>query len=220
MPILNWEIVMPNDNASHLDDEEIESYSGGKATKAQEEAWEEHLLLCETCRDRLEFSETFANAMEAAAALQVRDPRGIREPGWNLNRLFPAFPVFAALAAAALIVAAWFGLGKFRPGAFPGNSTPAVVTLYSVRGSEVVSAPAGRPITLHLDLTALPQTPKYRLEVVDAAGNSAWEEEVKVSSQFATASVPAQKPGSYFVRLYSPAGELLREYALAIANRD
>ena len=217
MHILNWEIVMPNESSSHLGDEEIEIYSGGKTTQAQEEAWEEHLLLCEACRERLESTEVFNKAMKSATAEWKRSPKEIQGAGWTLSRLFPAFPAVAALAAAALILAAWFGWGKFGRAGHPGDSTPAVVTLHAVRGSlAAASAPAGRPIALHLDVTALPSEPKFRLEIVGVTGDPVWAGDGTVNGQDAAASVPAEKPGSYFVRLYSPTGDLLREYALEV----
>jgi hypothetical protein len=63
---------------------------------------------------------------------------------------------------------------------------------------------------LQPDLSGLPSWPSYRLEVVDAAGARLWQ------GVFPGPAAPRMRPGVYFVRLYSPAGELYREYGLEI----
>ena len=64
------------------------------------------------------------------------------------------------------------------------------------------------------DVTGLPQTTGYRLELVDSSGRLLW------SAPFAEggARAPRQREGVYFVRLRNAGGELLREYGLEVAK--
>ena len=79
----------------------------------------------------------------------------------------------------------------------------------------LAKAPAGQPVLLKIDLTELPAFPSYRVAIVNAAGKSVWQAEV--ISQSGEITQPLSKglgAGHYYVRLYSPAGALLREFSL------
>jgi hypothetical protein len=98
--------------------------------------------------------------------------------------------------------------------------TPAfAVNLRAVRGSAGESkAPPLRPLQLNLDLTGVAASPSYRLEMVDQLGNSIWHGTVIASDSKASASIPPEKRGAYFVRLYLPSGEILREFGLEVRD--
>jgi len=64
----------------HLPEELLEKYAFGRSPAGEAEAVEEHLLVCECCRDRLAAEDDFAEAMRAlakfdahSAALSVLD---------------------------------------------------------------------------------------------------------------------------------------------------
>ena len=64
---------------SHLDDSLVEAYSQGKVPEADLCALEEHLLICETCRLRVEECDGYIHGMRKASA-EVR--------ARNRNQLF------------------------------------------------------------------------------------------------------------------------------------
>ena len=81
----------------------------------------------------------------------------------------------------------------------------------------LASAPAGNPLALVLDLTGLQQLPKYKLEIVDAAGRPVFQSNgAPRNNQLQAALAKGLTAGAYFVRVYALTGELLREYALTV----
>jgi len=92
-------------------------------------------------------------------------------------------------------------------------AAPAVVVLQTTRGTTANSVAAGRALTLSVDLTDLPQLPEYKLEVVDDAGRLAFQTmAVPQNHQLRSTLAHGLPAGAYFARLYSPGGELLREF--------
>jgi hypothetical protein len=94
---------------------------------------------------------------------------------------------------------------------------PFALTLVTSRGSEVPHAPSGRPIDLSLDITGLSLFSTYTVDVVDESGRVQLQSKAAETQAKAGMSLPGDlRPGNYFVRLYSPSRELLREYGLHI----
>jgi hypothetical protein len=185
---------------SHLNDGEIERYSMGRCMGEELDRCDEHLLICEPCRRQVEAAEVFLRAMRGAAAQSQSLPRTGRK-WFQLPRLIP---VFAAVAA--LLAVAWFGASRRLP-----TPPAATVLLTATRGPGTqIQAPSGTPLVLRPDLSGVPSWPSYRLEVVDAAGARLWQ------GLYPGPATPKMPPGVCFVRLYSPGGELYREYGLQI----
>jgi hypothetical protein len=98
-----------------------------------------------------------------------------------------------------------------------GEAHAFAVDLAATRGSAIeATAPAGRWLLLRLDLSNLPASPAYRMEMVDRSGNRVWQATVPARGSKADFKVPGTQPGVYFVRLYRPPGELLREYGFEV----
>src|SRR5262249_44489129 len=122
---------------SHLDDADLEQYSMGKLPEARLVPFEEHLLACESCQDRLLETEAFVNAVRTVSP-KLREAG----PSWRRDRFFGQKPTWVAAFAMAIVL---LGLGRIwlvAPRDF------AVVLLQSSRGLEglaVASAPAGKP---------------------------------------------------------------------------
>ena len=76
---------------------------------------------------------------------------------------------------------------------------------------------AGKPLMLSLDITGLPFLPAYEVEAVDAKGALQAQAHI-VTAKAGVRLQLAQglRRGNYFVRIYSPARELLREYGVQI----
>jgi hypothetical protein len=189
----------------HLDDEQLEEYSLGLTPESALEAFEEHLLCCETCQRRLEESDQYVTAMRSAAAeLQQAPPRA----AWWWAFLRPAWGVVLA-AVLVMAVVVW---NRSSSGS---AAAPLAVSLQAMRGAAVGShAPAGRVLLLAPDVSGVTETAPYRVEVVTEAGKP-----VPVTKQpgdRTEATVGPLDSGTYYVRLYSASGQILREYGLRV----
>jgi hypothetical protein len=195
----------------HIDEDEIERYSMAAMPEGAIAPFEEHLLICESCQQRLAQSDAYVSAMRRASARLRTEPvkRGL--PWLRFPRLVPALA-----GIAVVIVAAGLWLGRLDM----GQAHPFAVDLAATRGAAIeATAPAGRWLLLRLDLANLPASPQYRLEMVDRSGYRVWQATVPARGSKAEFKVPGTQPGVYFVRLYRPPGELLREYGFEVEGR-
>jgi hypothetical protein len=200
---------MPLDTNRHLSENDIERYSMAALPEADTACLEEHLLICEACQLRLEEAEPFITAMRGACETVARQELERQRRPWFFPRLIPMFAA-TALAAALALVFIWTGNTR--------KLTPAfAIHLEAVRGAGVeAKAPPRRPLVLELDLAGLAASPTYRLEIVDQVGARVWQGTAAAADSKVTASVPPQDRGAYFVRVYLPSGEILREYGLEV----
>src|SRR5438552_2599641 len=140
----------------HIDPEDMERYSLGHTSSAETAKVEEHLLVCDDCRSKVQQADEFAIAMKAAAGID----RSRTKPRW---KLIPVLATAACLVVGATIALRWQGV---RQPAFPVN-------LEATRANLIATgAPAGRALELHPDLTGLPVRSSYRLEMVDQNGTA------------------------------------------------
>jgi hypothetical protein len=197
---------------SHIEETELEQYSMGMLSEASLEVFEEHLLACYSCQDRLLEMEAYVNAMRSASPKL----RKARQPFWATVSWWPrpAWAVAFAMGVAGLaVVRVWIVVP-------PTPAQVASVALYSSRGIEglaTTKAPAGMVLSLTVDLTELPAFASYRMEIVGATGKPVWEAVAHPVGR--TLTQPTTKglaPGQYYVRLYAPGGALLREFSLGI----
>jgi hypothetical protein len=200
--------VMSQNFVRHIDPEDLESYSRQSTSDEDNSRIEEHLLVCENCRNELDRVDSYLAAIRSSVKLQPRiefQPGPAMRPWWNPRWLVPAF------AALVLIVGGVVTISRFGRNSLP----PLALTLTTSRGTELGPAvPAGRSLFLTPDLTGLPENPRYRLEIVDENGSKTWEGRYTAGQGAAT--VPGQRVGPHFVRIYSSGGELLREYGLDV----
>ena len=189
----------------HVGVEDLERYSMGTISLEAVNLIEEHLLTCEDCRERFREIDDYRLAMQTASEQVRRGEKAAKRRDWR----FPAwFPAVAAVACGILLVAATLRVVR-QPG-------PAVgVSLTALRGNAAgSSAPAGRDLILHPDLTGLTEDSSYRLEIVDRTGHTVRHGTLTRAQN--GVKVPGLGAGLYFVRVYLPAGDLLREYGLEI----
>jgi len=198
----------------HASEESLEHYALGLLEEPLLGEIEEHLLLCSRCQDQLKEIDTYQEAMRRAAArleqedesrkrfrTRVSTALSVRRLGWVL--------ALGAVAVAGLSVRLW--ISRLQPAA------PVAVFLETNRGSEVRHAPAQRPLELSLDMTALAAYPAYQVETVDAWGRMQAQLTARVGEGKVRASLTkGLASGNYFIRLYSPSHELLREYGLVV----
>lgn len=192
----------------HIEASVLTGYIAGILSETETAAVEEHLLICENCRQRLDEAEYKYVAGEAARRIQRRslaDPapiKGLRsKSAW----------ILAFAASVALIVL------------IPSKNEPTAymdVRLESVRGpgAGIVTAEAGKPLRLHIDLTELPGNPLLRLEIADHEGKTVWRTPVELpyEKNLAVALDKKLRPGSYWVRVYGVQSRLLREFGLRL----
>jgi len=192
----------------HVQEEELERYSLRESAEAECARLEEHLLVCTACRRRLEEHDIYVSSMGTAAAEWRANHQVVERRRWFFLRLVPVMAVLICLAAGAAV---WLD----RSG-FPRTSPAFAVALRTTRGMpRGAQAPAGRALNLQLDFTGLAASPHYDLRVVDRTGAQVAQTE---TAPGAGACIHALRTGAYFVRIYSPGGELLREYALAVTD--
>jgi hypothetical protein len=187
----------------HLGDDELDAYSRGKASEDLVERVEEHLLVCEECVRRAEKSDGYVEGVTSAAA-QVRELHANR-------RSSPARAAWPVAAGVAIIAGGLFFHYT------PAGSVPVAVVLQATRGpGGAPQAPSEREIILRPDLSGIAAFDRYRIEMVDASGAPAWQGSLAPTRP--EVRIAGLRAGAYFVRLYSPGGELLREYGLHIGR--
>jgi hypothetical protein len=174
---------------------------------------EEHLLICAHCRQRLADTNAYVAAMRSAAGgLDQRDES--RKIFWTRASGLLTFRRLGWAMAIISLVLAGTALRLFLS---PSQSQqPVAILLETSRGSELKRAPAGRPLDLSLDVRGLPAFPHYEMELVDAGGRVLDTSAVAAQSKITTRISKRLRPGTYFIRLYAPSRELLREYGLQI----
>jgi hypothetical protein len=169
--------------------------------------FEEHLLICPKCQDRLEEMDLYTRAMWGAARAQGRLETTGSGP-WRMAK-----PIFAAPAILGVLLLGWIRW-QFHS---VGGGHEICVLLETHRGPDYAKAPPGKPLLLQLDPTDLPNSPVFRLEVVNARGSTVWQS----SAKWPTGKISVRidrglARGVYFVRICDPPHELLREYGLRI----
>ncbi len=203
---MNWEHGHPDDNA-------VEAYSLGTLIEEHEAAFEEHLLLCEVCQQRVTEADNYVRALRTAVTRIEHAPPAPR-PILPLRSLFP-LPLAGLLAAGALAVV------FLAPPSHPVTGT-ASVHLKASRGAAVdtpqsSTVPAYHQIRMSLDANALPVRDRYIVELVDSAGHVLWQTPPTLEGDTLQLTYPTGcEPGSYWVRVYDPARTLLREYGLEV----
>ncbi len=206
--------VMQLDTNGHASDECLEQYAQGSLEEPLLGEIEEHLLLCSQCQENLKEIDAYRAAMRSAAAqlegeeesrkrfwTQISAAMTVRRLGWIL--------ALGAVAIIGLSMRVWMSASD--------SSRPVALILETTRGSELRHAPARRPLELSLDTTALAAYPTYQVETVDAMGRVQAQFEARESEGKVRASLAkGLRPGNYFIRLYSPSHELLREFGLVV----
>lgn len=251
----------------HLSEEALEDYAFGRFPHAKLANFEEHLLACSHCQERLDSEDNFAEAVwrlrriERTETVKVppaspvppsgaaSSPPGRPHRVWlGLQSISPAwnFRIRALLssnrgvlkylrapawgAGIAGILAVGLGIAAWRLPALWTSVTERtsaqmaeVVPLKTLRGGGADGMAEGRPnrpLLLAIDFregaSSTAEAGPYRLEVVDAAGNQAWNGPAtsSVAGQITARVEKRLSAGVYWVRLYAHSGQLLREFGM------
>ena len=194
---------------SHADEDQLEEYLFDRLPAAQVESIEEHLLVCQSCRDRLDKARDFV--VHARAALKTTHRADLAEPesGHRHRGYFRpvARPVWAITLAGVALVAV------FTPALFQREPEYYRAELTTYRGAEINTAqvPASKAPEIVFDRATLPVRDSYRIEVVTASGSQVYSGAPVMDALTLTARVPKRlSPGRYWARVYS-GGDLLKE---------
>lgn len=196
----------------HCTEEALESYAIGTLSGTSIETLEEHILICEDCRVRLDEADRYVHAMRNAA-LHLRKEA---EASWLARiRSFFAVPTGVLAASAALLVVVFVSTYQLRSNR--AGRAPVAIEVPAERGS-TTQAPAHEPLDLKLDTRGLRFDSTVRLELVDDAGRLINQRTVETNGgNLGMQREEALDPGSYFVRLYSRnSSEPLREYSVQV----
>ena len=192
----------------HESDDRLELYALGRLPDSEIQRIEEHLLICNSCRDRLEDAESFALSMRDALKSQPLTPFF---PGWFRSDWFswlkPQNAMLGAFAAALLAVGLFWVANGSR------IAPVASLQLTATRGSGIPSASPAR----ELDLFFTDAVADSRLDVVDASGAAVWTGTLTPADSRVEAKVKqAMSPGDYFARVFTPSGQMVHEYAFKV----
>jgi hypothetical protein len=173
---------------------------------------EEHLLVCLRCQNDWQASERTIGYIRHAA-LAWENKRAAKISPWRRRMWEMPKPVFVLAAAGICLLLA---IAVARRGYAPPPIT--AVVLQSARGAGAATDPkvqSGNPFLLSLDLTGLETAEQYGVEIVTSTGKVALYTSAVPGKGRATVTVgQGLRPGSYFIRLYTPRQELVREYHL------
>ena len=199
---------------SHYGEETLEKYALGQLREEAVPPLEEHLLICESCQERLDEVEQFIRTTRAAASELRAEERGKQRASLSLSWLWTLpKPVWAGAFAAVLVaVVLPYSLQNTR-----GPASEAV--LETSRGGEQSNTAHVKSgaVALVIDASELPSQKEYRLDVVDSSGASIWSGSVQPMGNRLRAQVA--KPlahGVYWVRIYAGDSSLLREFGLTV----
>jgi hypothetical protein len=194
----------------HPEEGVLEQYCMGQLNEPEIGHLEEHILICPSCQDRVESTETYIRSMKSALGAAEKTAAERRPWRERLGGLFQ-MPAPAWAAVAALVVAGVWG------GDYLSRSViPVAVALSATRG-EAASVKASGPLDLTLDARDLPATAKYRVQVVNADGGSVWETgSTVVQDGNVHVRVKHLARGQYFIRLFASDASTPREYALQL----
>ena len=134
----------------HPSDELLEEYFFHRLEEARVAEIEEHLLICEVCRNAVQELDAFILTMKAESARPaISQPRSL--------------PVANRIGVAATVAFLLVALVVFRTRPLD-NSAPAEVMLSSIRGLESrAEAPAGKPLQLNIEAPDLVSGQAYRI---------------------------------------------------------
>ena len=222
----------------HATEELLEEYTFGRIGEPQLGWLEEHLLICPECQSELDDIEEYKVFMKAGLASFERERQAAAgpldspahpDPGvgrWSslrkslsLRFALPRMLVTKNLLAAALLLVLTGITVAWRMQSPVAIAPVATVKLIALRGAEgdVARAPAGGPLDLVFDRMDLPADLSYRAEVVDSSGRQMWSGNVRIADQSLSIRVDGPlRAGAYWVRLYTSAGQLLREFGLSV----
>lgn len=206
-----------------LTEQEIDELIQDRLSGEVEEFCLAHLVGCQACVEKVENERDFAHATreailqmqkEPAAAVMTAAPgRGFRS--WAQAIIaWPSWRGSLVAATLCLVVAVSVVLTPSRMG---DSATELALRSERGRPGVMIDAAAASRLRLKLDVTDVDANARYQVSLADASGRTLERSEIRAVAGTATLNVEQRlAPGQYWVRLASPDGVLLREYALRV----
>lgn len=200
----------------HGTDAQLELYALGRLPESDLAALEEHLLMCESCRERLDGVSDFALGMREGSFQPGASPAETGRTTWAGLKMNSQLASFLRRPAVSMGLA--FVLLLLVIGIFSNRNqvaTSASLQLTATRGAMPVSGPA-RSFDLKLSDAPREGGP-FRVEVLSSGGETVWANLAESTPSGVGINVAQQlPPGDYFVRLYAASGTMLREYGFRV----
>ncbi|MGA2185820.1 MAG: hypothetical protein ABSH47_22605 [Bryobacteraceae bacterium] len=211
---------MPVDECAQFTDELVERYSLGRLREQECAAFEEHLLLCGACQERLNESDEYVAAARAAGAQLARRGPARAATAWGSGFFRPTVRSPVTLAAAAALIAGFSLFLSWQPApAIRGTSRVKLASLRAGTGGAIGHTTSARRLILDIDTSRLPAGCDCRLQLVDHNGQPVWEQRVRVDGPAVSVEVGrVLAAGRYWLRLYGSelSRDPWREYGFAI----
>jgi hypothetical protein len=189
----------------HESEDRLELYSLRRLPDSEIDHVENHLLVCDACRECLEAVSAFAFSMRET----LKDNPVIQSETRWFAWLRPGLATAGAFAAILLAV------GIYR---ISGNAVIAPVAslqLTALRGSEIPIVAMAR----ELDLAFTDASASSRVEIVDADGATVWTGTLRSDAGRVEAKITqVLSPGEYFARVSKGAGQPQHEYQFKVVR--
>lgn len=207
----------------HLADEALERYCLKHVHNEELDSLEDHLLVCEICRKRLDAVEQYCRLLAKGLQEYPRSSSERARPRararahmeWGDSFRPRGLAWVAGLAVASLLILGPAYLYNKQFAAGPTSAAAFEVTLVSQRGNDGFgSAPVGRPLYLHLDRTGL-SGDSFEVEIVDSTGLRLWSGPPEAESSLSVRPAIRLEPGIYWIRL-QVSGATVREFGLRV----
>ena len=203
---------------AHPPEEVLERYVMHRMSDADTERVEDHLLICQKCRDAVDESERWVALMKETLPTGPGEPAGTRRRWWQSlagsgtreHRWRPVVLAPALAGALVVFLAVWTALPLLRQRE-EGSPTVSEIKLAAIRGNELrQEVAAGQPLRLQLtDDEGVP--PGARVSIVTAEGQEVWTGPILEKSRV---QIPGLRPGTHWVRVFTAAGDQIKEYGL------
>ncbi len=197
---------------SHPGEEILELYCLNRLEEEEAAGIEEHVLLCESCQQRIADLDGFLKAARQATR-DLRSEEKYSEP--SLSWAWIRRPAWAAAGALALLTIA------LAPSLRTGSGELQTVELSAYRGAAEEAgggvATARQPLRLEIDLSGLASENCCTLELVDANGKVVLR--TTAAPESGRAAIEASKglaQGQYWLRVKDSGGQDLRELSLSV----
>ena len=192
--------------AQHVEEDDLDQYAAGTLAAERLPEFEEHLLICGACQERLKSADEFARFFRVAAP--EREARARRPWRVLLPRPLILWPAAAAMAASLLVVVSL----RDRPAV-----APATVFLQSLRGPDKsAQIAAGKPAVLVFDSSPAADE-ECEVTIVDSLGTEILKPTTSERDGRVAVSLGKLSKGSYWVRLKrKDSGQLIAEYGLEV----
>ncbi|MDQ1473886.1 MAG: hypothetical protein QOJ99_5366 [Bryobacterales bacterium] len=200
---------------NHESDDQLELYALDRLSGAEVIRVEEHLFVCEECRERLEQNAAFAFTMQDVLKQHPELSEASKEKGF-----FEWFGLFRLQFAMAAFAVAVLAAGIFWMSSRTGSLPPvASLQLIAMRG-EIQNVAAAK--ALDLTMTDAPATGgPFRVEMVDAGGSPEWNGSPQPTPSGLKAHIAKKlSAGTYFARLYDASGKLVHEYGVRVISPE